>query len=791
MSGRSRWLAGALVALVAVAALAWTVRDVDGLRYRFVADPRVPGTADVPEQAGWFSRDPDGLYHTRRVARALDEGLAVAGRDPRLAFPDGAPIPWPPYYDQFCALALAPFAPAELPARRIWLEHAVATLPALFAVATALLAACAAWSLARDRRAPAATAAALVAGITLALCRSSINYSVVGAGDHHAWVSLLHGLLLVVATAALGPRALQSRARSLGLGVAAGALGGLLLGSWVAALLYVLGLQVVLGWMLRRRAREDQPGLAVFGLAFHVTALLVLLPAVLASPWRVEHPWIVVDLSWFHLAELALGAAVFVPPAIAGRGRLASGTRAARRYPWGVAAVLAAGALALQFTGAGPAAGIAEGFAWVSRVNAFMGTVQESAPLLGPRSGGVDQLFLALGYGVVLLPIAWALLAREAVLRRRDAWLPWVVVTPLLLAQALTQRRFGEALALPMAVVLGYGAARLFPSTATDGERRARFGLLPLAAALAAVVLQWPSLNMSLVALRGDERWEVGGPADTILGNRMLYEWIRGHTPPGEDYAVLAHWDRGHAIEWVADRPSVATNFGSYVGEDGYRDPSRFFLEQDPLRARALLERRRVRYVIVPASLPMNVASMIRATDPDLLHRYLRAGSDGGSETTPAWLATMGARLLAHGYQVVPPEVPAEARSNPLGFLRLVYVSPWVDPGFPRPGTATPQPSGFVWEHVPGAMVAATGEPGEVLRVEFRISYARAGYSVNWGAAERCDDRGVARLWIPYATDAPNGDGTVQDARWTLGERGGALVIPEVSVEGGRPIVLQ
>ena len=146
-------LAGVLVLVVA---LAWFVRDVDGQRHPFVADARLPQAAEVPVEAQWFSRDPDGLYHTRRISRVLTEGLPVAETDPRLAFPRGAPIPWPPYYDLICAALLAPLAPdasADPDAFRAWLERAVATLPMLFAVASTLLAAAAAFALVRGRAA--------------------------------------------------------------------------------------------------------------------------------------------------------------------------------------------------------------------------------------------------------------------------------------------------------------------------------------------------------------------------------------------------------------------------------------------------------------------------------------------------------------------------------------------------------------------------------------------------------------------------------------------------------------
>ena len=55
-----------------------------------------------------------------------------------------------------------------------------------------------------------------------------------------------------------------------------------------------------------------------------------------------------------------------------------------------------------------------------------------------------------------------------------------------------------------------------------------------------------------------------------------LFEWIAEQEP--QPRSVLAAWDFGHTIEWVAKRPSIATNFGSYIGRDSFVDPAKFFM---------------------------------------------------------------------------------------------------------------------------------------------------------------------------------------------------------------------
>ncbi len=750
---RPLWLV-AILAFVGV--LAWLPRSVEGLKHPY-----------SNEGSTWFSRDPDGLYHARRVERAMAEG-AVAATDPRMNYPEGAPIPWPPYYDGVLAAALAPFAPAEPEARWRWIERATASAPRVFGVLGALLAACAAWRM-------GGLLAAFVAGVGVALCRGTINYSVVGTGDHHAWVSLLAGASLLVLSQALRPTELASARRSLAWGALLGALCGLLVGSWVASLLYVLELQLVLGWMLWRRSRTAQPGLAPLGCAMHATAALVLLPAVLASPWRAEFPWMVVNLSWFHLAEFALGALVFVP---LGHRSLAQGTRAARLYPALVLVALASIALLGWSLGLAPARGIAEGFDWVARVDRFMDSVQESMPLVGSRAEeGV--LFLALGYSVLLVPIALGWAAWRALRQREDELLPWVAATALLLPQALQQRRFADALAIPMAVLLGFAAAHV--------ATRLRSRVLALTFALLALAAHWPSASSAWRRLSAPRDPQLGGPFDPVAGERIALEWIRSRTSGADEWSVLAHWDRGHVIEWAAGAPSVATNFGSYIGVDSYQDPARFFLGEDLKDARELLVRRHVRFVFAPATLLQLVPSMCRIAAPERREQLLREGSQGQLVLADRWYATLASRLLFNGTAVLPNGVPIHDQPEAPGFLRLVHVSPHRDPRHLDPVTGLRFPVAFVWEHVQGAQVEVRGPRGADVELEIKLEFAASRYRVPWRASARLGDDQRTTFRVPYSTES-NGDATLARATWRIGDRSGTLVIPESSVLEGRVV---
>jgi asparagine N-glycosylation enzyme membrane subunit Stt3 len=156
-----RWLIGAvLVVLGVVAYFARTSYDVNRSR-----DPR---------NAEWVSLEPDSFYHMRRTERALLSGGDVAGVDPFLDYPDGAEIPWPPYYAQILTL-IAGWTVDDVgtPEARLKIERLVASLPLWFGCLTVLLAGLAAWRL-------GGSTAGAFAGMASAAALGTVLYSSLG-----------------------------------------------------------------------------------------------------------------------------------------------------------------------------------------------------------------------------------------------------------------------------------------------------------------------------------------------------------------------------------------------------------------------------------------------------------------------------------------------------------------------------------------------------------------------------------------------------------------------------------
>ncbi len=714
--------------LVLVYCVSLWVRGANG--YRVSASPTL--TTD------WFSADPDSHYHMRRLERALTDEGRVQVRDPLLAFPEfegqgGAPIPWPAMYTRVLHTVLAPWAPTDASARARYVERHVASVPWVLGALTSLLVALAAGYLGGTR-------AALLAGLYHAFCFASVRYSRLGNGDHHAFVSFLQLSWLMLAARGLEPSGLLRVRRSVMFGVIAGVLAGLALASWVASLLLIGTLELALLWRMFRAKPSELPGLGAFGAVFHLAAALVIWPDAAASPWGALE---IINLSWFHVGFLGVGALACLPLWLMKPDSQEHGA-GLRLYPRALIAFLGLAGLVLAWGPLGDS--VAEGARWATGTNRFMGRIHESQPLGWGLIGGLEPLTRWLGWGVVLLPLAWWHGARRA----GGALLPYLPAVLLYLLMALFQRRFAEGLAAPMAVLLGVWLGHL---TRSLPARRLPHALLALALALP-LVTHTATVSSTLSRSTAASRFPQTLTVERERGLRGLCAWLGTHGTDEE--AVLAQWDLGHMIEWGAGRPTVATNFGSYLGRDSFVDPWRFLAAASDEDAEALCHERRVRHVLIGSDWMRNLDTMMRVLADDSRSEFSEDSLLG--------------RLLPCAYG---DEVPG--RPHP-GFLRLVAFGEEMSDG---------QSAGWIWETVPGAVLEVSGSAGQVLRARVRRNFNGQQAQFVWMGEAVVAADGLARLRVPWSTEDEESGEAAAPLRWVIGQRKGSAEVALQAVLGG------
>jgi len=214
----------------------------------------------------------------------------------------------------------------------------------------------------------------------------------------------------------------------------------------------------------------------------------------------------------------------------------------------------------------------------------------------------------------------------------------------VLVAQALFQLRFSDLASIPIAILVGCWLAPLLVKFIPSCRLRIPLGLLAVALLQATTVAE----TIERIGYRHEDRGSV--ESWRLNGVRSLHEWLAANAEGNG--SVLAHWDQGHALEFVAGRASVATNFGSYVGEESFRAPAEFFTASTWEEGEEILDRHRCDYVLVHSAIP-SAWSQLKAV----------AGT-----STAQWRNSLAAALTHSGGPPAPPR------------LRLVFVSPFKDP---------------------------------------------------------------------------------------------------------------
>ncbi|MBC8370729.1 MAG: hypothetical protein H8E25_12095 [Planctomycetes bacterium] len=703
------WLT--VLILVIVACCSWQMRVLSSAN-QSVSN----GSSD------WYTVDSDGMYHMRRLSEYRQGDGMPAAVDEFLNYPYGAIIPWPPYYTMVADLLVADDDSQ--------IEMQMGSLPFYFSILTSVMVALAALII-------AGRGAAAVAGLLHAFNFGAAHYGGIGVADHHAFVSLLNVLVLFCFSILARYGGLSSVRFCLATALVAGAAVGLMLGVWVGSLMYLLPLQLLCLWWLYNFYNRK---VALFVSAFHLTALLALLPAILQSPWTADYPWIVINLSYFHLLWLGLGVLLPLPVI------WSPSVHITRRYMHYCLAVCGVFALIAFIFNIPPAPGIIDGFAWVSRVDEFMSGIAESSPLLG---SGSLSFSVWVGWSVVLLPFAYWYSAR----RNKFATpmlLPWLVALPPLLIQACAQMRFADALSAPLSLVAAVTLCYLL-------SRSKASNLMKSFAAIGFVaIVQLPSITEVFNYSKQHNKFQ-----EVANAEHHLFTWIAQQQ--ADPRSVLAVWDFGHTIEWTAKRPSIATNFGSYIGRDSFIDPAIFFMTDDFEVAEDVLAKRQVQYIVATSSLPDYLASHAKRIGADITE-YREIINGKFQKLNAKWFKTIAAQIYNFG--------DADGATGPapsIPFLRLVHLSPTIVKVAEQLGKRTS--AGRIWEYVPGAIVTGSSHPGRLVNVEIDFAFFDNGeklVSNKWTSSVVCGADGNFSLRIPYCSGS-NRDAIVSEMRWSDG----------------------
>lgn len=688
-----------------------------------------------------FTESPDCLYHLRRAVFALRHFPRTIIFDPLINWPHGGIGIWPPLFDLALALPARIFHGSG--ASLAQLVQSAQWVPIVFA-AGAIVAAGFAGDL-LDHRWGAAAAAFFVA-----VCPGHLQYSQFGHTDQHVaesfWGFWALGLFL---------RAARRNSRVLEL-LAGVALAGAVL-TWQGAIFWAVIFALAL-WAAAVRGRDENLSRAAFltlglpaflvwiatafwtqglGLPFTYVSFGTFQPAFLCATFAV----VCLGILFLRFRRVSRGERVLLCAGIL----LAAVAPVLRAREFAAMVMMGVRHLASASTGGAIVAG-----GLMSYSRQWLRQIVEYRPLLADGWGWPLGF---LSFSFFLSPIALFFWGRRVVRREHvvfnDALLVWGGFTFL---WTLFQRRN-----VYYAALLG-GLAGIEIARQLALHRRAK---RPAAVAVF-VLLALPMLIYLPKAIGSGYTPPPGELAAMKVLSRVVPEKISPYDPrdienaliPGAgagDAGVMAFWSQGHAIEFLAGRPTVANNFGY-----GYFDSLRFFFAQTESEALAIAQRDRFRYVLTLDIFPLmeNYAASLGRGG------YLgRAGNRVFA--LPRYFETIQARLAE--FNGAPVTLADGERVAPLTAFHLVWQS---REGSWRGGRFIPRWKIFeILRAVPGREDTSSGEsPDGAVRGRQGYGFARGRKRLSYwpppGAARPPasgnetteDQRGVASQAAPRAS---------------------------------------
>lgn len=555
---------------------------------------------------------------------------------------------------------------------------------------------------------------------------------------------------------------------------------------WRGALLWwaIIGLHTFLLMALGKR--EAWKGFWKSGTIIFVSAAAASFFYCLADPFNVDPGFNFNTVSWFHMAAALLAAAGLwaVSFFLASREK---GRSAAKSILYG-AAVLAG--VAVLFAAAAPGffRGIFEGTQVVGGGNVWTKTIAQYRPLLTDDAGrfSLSSPLRASTAFLFLAPIVLIVLSLPGRLRNLGPAYSFFVLSGwALFLLSLVNGRYENVFTLTVAASGGVFLIGVYNFT------RARLGSIGavIGAALsiaAALALLYPSAPFYRGLTVSQPFMIKGDLEDTLY-------WIQSATPPTShflepwkkpEYGVMARWEFGGWIEYIAERPSIATVYG--METHGLAESAAFFLATSEEELLDIADRNGVRYFILSKTLgALPEYAEILGRDPS---GYLVTRPDETGR--PVWVTgekffelAQTSLYMADGQPVQSP-IPFKG----VGGVRLVYESPSASD---VRGFAGEVKQFKVFERVKGARLNGRARPGEkvILAGTVETNQGRTFQTIRETVADASGRFSIV-AWYPTVSQGDGKVGVIGAYMLKIGSAGKGLLVTEEQVEGGAVLEL-
>ncbi|OGP13800.1 MAG: hypothetical protein A2052_08985 [Deltaproteobacteria bacterium GWA2_54_12] len=523
-------------------------------------------------------------------------------------------------------------------------------------------------------------------------------------------------------------------------------------------------------------------GVVIFGAAAFSAFVYCLI-----DPFNVRPGFNFNTVSWFHLIVAVLTAAGLSATALFLKER-EKGRSFGISLLYG-AGIMAAALIIFAIIAPGFFRGIFEGTQVVGGGNVWTKTIAQYRPLLTDDAGrfSLSSPLRASTAFLFLAPFVLIVLSLPGRLRNSGAAYSFFVLSGwALLLLSLVNGRYENVFTLTVAACGGVSLASIY--NLVKGRLGAPAGAFAggAMAIAAAVILLYPSAPFYRGLTMSQPFLIKGDLEDTLY-------WMKSATPQAShflepwkkpEYGVMARWEFGGWIEYIAQRPSVATVYG--METHGLTESAEFFLSTDEKEFLDILDKNSVRYFILSKTLgALPEYAEILGRDPS---GYLVTKPDETGR--PVWVTgEKFFKLVQTGLYMM----DGQSAQSPIPFkgvngVRLVYESPSASD---VRGFAGEIKQFKVFERVKGARLVGRARPGEkvVLAGTVVTNQGRAFQTIRETFADNTG-RFFIEAWYPTVNQGEFKTGVNGSYMLKIGNAGKGLLVSEDDIINGAVLEL-
>lgn len=674
----------------------------------------------------------DGYYHLRLITYSVQNFPGFLWSDTYVNYPIGYNVGWMPFYDLAVAFItrLLTFGSPTI--------HNIETIAAIFPAVLGAITVIPIFFIGKELRDPRL---GILSALLFAIMPAHLAVSRFGLIDHHvAEVFLFSMIFLFLALSIKDDTKKDNTKTHIIFAGIAGLFIGILVFTWSAAHIYIavfsLFFIILYGVNLYKGIPSNK--IILTGAVTGFTALLISV--------------ILYIFHWIPLYQVAGVVAFLLLATVPG---IISSAMQKKKIHWLIypAFIVSIAIFMLGIIAFFPAQfGIFdEAINYLTREN-IVGTIAETRPFAEDYFSFISALYFSAPFGFALI-FAFIGLIYFIVSELGSKFAPqkllFLISALAMIILTLQQVRFSYLSSIFVAILAAYFIYRMIFEENFVYNTKSIAGLFFLVLIVGApTAYQAYAISKEPPIITGDWR-------DSLI-------WLKNNTPTtsyydapdkNPEYSIMAWWDYGNWIEYVAKRPVVANNF-----QAGVDIAARYFSAESEKTANDILDQRKARYVIVDEETGFGYKdfvygkfkTVIELAGKNISNYVYTFEIPGPNHATRANLLnnnyynTLYARLyLLDGSSI---DNPLKVRDEGLTHYRLVYES----------NTEGSNKTGIkkikIFEYVPGARITGVTSPytGLEISVPVRTNTNRTFTYTSKGVS---DAIGNFTLVVPYATE--------------------------------------